>query len=84
MADVYTQTSIMFLVGDVLWRRKMYLFLKLVAFGIIRLSPASQFCGEFEYVYPKCLRNGEFVGVLKAPASHYSREFESYLWYFAV
>lgn len=39
----------------------MYLFLKLVALGIIRLFPASQFYGEFEYVYPKCLRNGSYV-----------------------
>lgn len=52
----------------------MYLFLKLVALGIIRLFPASQPCGGFEFVYSKCWRNGQFVGVFKTLAYPYTRD----------
>lgn len=58
---------------------KMYLFFKLVASGIIRLCPASQFCEEFEYVYSKYFRIGQFAWVLQALASHYTRDFELFL-----
>lgn len=44
--------------GGSLEREKKYLLLKLVALGIIRLSPASWVYEEFGYVYSKCLRSG--------------------------
>lgn len=50
MTDLSTQTSIiyLFIFGRSSLEEKMYLFFKLVALGIIRLFPASQFCGKFE------------------------------------
>lgn len=85
VTDVYTQTSIIFLVRVVLWRKKMYLFLKLVALGIIRFFPASQFCGEFELFILNAWEMDNLLRVLKALAFPYSIDFfESYLWDFAL